>query len=239
VTKDKFQIMLNEVLDSMRALTASKGEEYARSDDQFANFKRSAEEAGVTKFQIWLVFFNKHMDSIKYFVKHGELKSTETLLSRIDDAILYLILMRGMYIEDRLKSDAEWNAGAGIVDLGDPYMDSQDNGCSLCVNGVLHNAGPDGHPIFCKCSRGDAAITTHYKKDAPKPTNPAKSALAAAIIWTKAKGERPPLVSGTKVEFMQRCGAIHENLVDNICWEHNTPDRDIRYDVINYRVLND
>lgn len=98
--KSEFQKVLESVFSSMRNLTQTKGEEYAGSEDQFANFKRSAEQAGITKHQVWLVFFNKHMDSIKYFVKNGKLESTESIQSRIDDAILYLILLRGMIEED-------------------------------------------------------------------------------------------------------------------------------------------
>lgn len=90
---------MEETFGQMRALTASKGEEYSRSDDQLANFKRSAEEAGVTPQQVWLVFYNKHMDAIKHFIKTGFWLSTEKPEARIDDAILYLLLLKAMIKE--------------------------------------------------------------------------------------------------------------------------------------------
>lgn len=107
--KGDFKVMLSKVATKMMDLTTSKGEEYSRDDDQFANFKRQAEEAGVSKFVVWLIFFNKHIDAVKYFVKHGHTLS-ESIVDRIDDAILYLMLLRGMIIEDGSPS--------GGVDVG-------------------------------------------------------------------------------------------------------------------------
>lgn len=98
--KSEFRELLEGVHKKLLDLTETKGEEYSNDDDQLANFKRSAVESGCTKYQVWLIFFNKHMDAIKYFVKNKEIKSTEGLIGRIDDAILYLMLLRAMYIED-------------------------------------------------------------------------------------------------------------------------------------------
>ena len=102
-SKGKFTSLLNETFESIFKLTNTKGEEYSRSDDQLGNFRRSAAEARLTMEQVWLVFFNKHIDSIKsYIVNGGQVKSTESIESRIDDAILYLILLKAI-AED--KSD--------------------------------------------------------------------------------------------------------------------------------------
>ena len=101
--KGKFTSLLNETFEGIFKLTNTKGEEYSRSDDQLGNFRRSAAEARLTMEQVWLVFFNKHVDSIKSYVANGgKVKSTESIGSRIDDAILYLILLKAI-IED--KSD--------------------------------------------------------------------------------------------------------------------------------------
>jgi hypothetical protein len=63
-----------------------------------ANFKRGAVDAGVTPEQVWVVFFNKHLDAIKYYCRHGKVLS-ESLDERIDDAILYLLLLKALYHE--------------------------------------------------------------------------------------------------------------------------------------------
>lgn len=99
MTKTEFK----EVLDSQHRilclLTATKGEEYSRDDDQLANFKRSANEAGITPEQAWLVFFNKHADAIKHYIKNGAVKGAEPIEGRINDAILYLALFKGLVYE--------------------------------------------------------------------------------------------------------------------------------------------
>ncbi len=97
MTKQDFRRLLEDVHVRMCELTAGKGEEYARSDDQLANFKRSAAEAGIHSSQVWLVFFNKHIDAIKHWVKTGDrLNPSEPIDGRIDDAILYLILLKAL-----------------------------------------------------------------------------------------------------------------------------------------------
>ena len=94
MSKTEFQELLAQVCAHMHDLTATKGEEYSRDEDQLANFKRAAVEAGITPQQAWLVFFNKHLDSIKTWVRGGTL--SESIESRIDDALLYLILLRAI-----------------------------------------------------------------------------------------------------------------------------------------------
>lgn len=104
MNKGQFRGLLNRTFIEMKTLTATKGEDYARSDDQLANFKRSAAEAGVTPEQVWLIFFNKHKDAIVSHVKAcGENNLTynpsEPIEGRIDDAILYLCLLKGLVQE--------------------------------------------------------------------------------------------------------------------------------------------
>jgi transcription antitermination factor NusA-like protein len=98
MNKNDFQKVISETFSAIVKLTRTKGEEYARSEDQLANFKRSAEEAGIEPEQVWVVFFNKHIDAIKTFAKGGKVLS-EPIEGRIDDAILYLILYKAMVRE--------------------------------------------------------------------------------------------------------------------------------------------
>lgn len=112
--KDRFQSLLKTTYDRMVELTATKGEEYANNtpigegitslqfnaEDQHANFKRLAEELGMTPEQVLSVYLTKHLDAIKSYLKHGRVFS-EPIEGRIDDAILYLILLKGLTIERR------------------------------------------------------------------------------------------------------------------------------------------
>lgn len=97
MNKSEFKHLLLTTHARLLELTNTKGEEYARSDDQLANFKRAAEEAGIRPDQAWLVFFNKHIDSIKHYIRGGTV--TEDINSRIDDALLYLILYKAIVNE--------------------------------------------------------------------------------------------------------------------------------------------
>jgi hypothetical protein len=97
--KERFQRLLKDQLATLQALSTTKGEEYARAaDDQLANFKRQAEELGVSQDKILAVFLNKHLDAIKYYIKTGETLS-EPIEGRIDDAVLYLVMLKAMIVE--------------------------------------------------------------------------------------------------------------------------------------------
>ena len=101
--KSRFQKLLNQTFAQMVELTASKGEEYANNAatpdaDQHANFRRLAAELGMTDQQVLSVYLTKHIDAIKSYLKVGRVYS-EPIEGRIDDAILYLILLKGMIVE--------------------------------------------------------------------------------------------------------------------------------------------
>ena len=100
MNKQEFRCLLDDTHKALVHLTASKGEEYSRDADQLANFKRQAEELNATPEKILMVYLNKHLDAIKSFVKTGKLYS-EPIEGRIDDAILYLILLKGIVLDDR------------------------------------------------------------------------------------------------------------------------------------------
>ena len=118
--KSEFLALINTTFEEMQALTATKGEEYAASDDQLANFKRSAKQAGIGVRQAWLVFFNKHMDAIRSYIynvsrsKHGYAPS-EPIEGRIDDAILYLLLLKAIIQErDGLQKQPDFTANFSV-----------------------------------------------------------------------------------------------------------------------------
>ena len=103
--KIDFKSLMENTFSNIRVLTDGKGEEYSRSDDQLANFKRSAAEAGITPLQVWTVFYNKHADAIKDYIRKrsvlsaDEIRTSEPIECRIDDAILYLCLLKGILRE--------------------------------------------------------------------------------------------------------------------------------------------
>lgn len=100
--KKQFKELLDNTHKTLVNLTAGKGEEYSRDSDQLANFKRQAEELNATPEKILMVYLNKHLDAIKSFVKTGKVYS-EPIEGRIDDAILYLILLKGIVQDDQSR----------------------------------------------------------------------------------------------------------------------------------------
>lgn len=100
MNKDQFKALLDSTHKTLVDLTQSKGEEYSRDADQLANFKRQAEELLMTPEKVLMVYLNKHLDAVKSFVKTGKIYS-EPIEGRIDDAILYLILLKGIVRDDQ------------------------------------------------------------------------------------------------------------------------------------------
>ena len=97
--------IITSTFETIVGLSGSKGEEYSNSADALANFKRNGERIGLDPLQIWHVYASKHYDSICTFIKDiatGKVRNTsEPIEGRIDDLILYLIILKG------LKQDKE------------------------------------------------------------------------------------------------------------------------------------
>lgn len=103
----QFEKLNNEILASVHHILKGKGTEYRTNNDVTSNFKTNAEELGLTKYQIWSVYFTKHIKSIVGSIKSSPsnptnaVKSNETLDSRIVDAIAYLLLLNAMLESDK------------------------------------------------------------------------------------------------------------------------------------------
>lgn len=100
----EFLHLLDETADNLRSLTRSKGREYAGSHDQTANFRRLGEALGMPPEAVLLVYLTKHLDSISTYVRElPEPAPSEPITGRIDDAILYLILLKALIIDNELQ----------------------------------------------------------------------------------------------------------------------------------------
>jgi cyclopropane fatty-acyl-phospholipid synthase-like methyltransferase len=98
MTRDDFIALLQSEFEKIVQINRIKGHDYAGEDDALSNFKRNADRLGLTSIQVWAVYFHKHLDAIETFVREGGVAS-EPIEGRIQDAILYLFLLRGL-IED-------------------------------------------------------------------------------------------------------------------------------------------
>ena len=99
MTRKDFTEFLKERFVDILELNYTKGNDYAGDEDVFANFKRNAQRLGLQPHEVWGVYFMKHIDAIETYLRTGNLES-EPIESRIDDAILYLLLLRGMIEDD-------------------------------------------------------------------------------------------------------------------------------------------
>src|SRR5437899_1438897 len=99
--------IMNDTLGSLIKLSESKGVEYTGHEGQdnvHANFDRLARDLKLPPEKILMVYLTKHLDSIKTYVNRIDTPKNEPALpapsepieGRIDDAILYLILLKGM-----------------------------------------------------------------------------------------------------------------------------------------------
>ena len=66
------------------------------------NFKQF-EDIGMDAKKVLMVYLQKHMNSIKNYVKDGKEYSDESIEGRIHDAINYLFLLLGLITEDKTK----------------------------------------------------------------------------------------------------------------------------------------
>lgn len=100
--KAEFDLMVKELED----LLVNKGREYAGDHDALGNFK-TALDIGVTSNQKLWIFLDKHLSSIKSYIKHGKIFSNEPIEGRINDAINYLFLLRCLIAEQKKENKTE------------------------------------------------------------------------------------------------------------------------------------
>lgn len=90
-------------LKEMHKLLVLKGGEYAGDVDRLANFRRNARALGLPMETVWAVYAAKHWDSIQQYIQDlntgKKRKRLETIESRIDDLLVYLLLLKGIQYE--------------------------------------------------------------------------------------------------------------------------------------------
>lgn len=100
MTVDELNEVIEASFEEIRRLRATKGRDYAHSDDHFDNFKRHAQTLGLSPEQIWAVYASKHWDAVMSFCARGKVES-EPIEGRIDDLLVYLLLLKGQVLDGR------------------------------------------------------------------------------------------------------------------------------------------
>jgi hypothetical protein len=105
MTIEERQKIAKQIFDKCIEILMKKGEAYAGNEDCLANFKRNAERLGLTKYQVWSVYANKHIDSVNNAIKYSPekpIEKSESMEGRIIDVINYYIILWAMLKEDGL-----------------------------------------------------------------------------------------------------------------------------------------
>ena len=93
---DFHRIFANEIM----ALRDAGQKEYAHDDSSpFANFERGAKDMGIDRKQVLWVYAMKHKDGIAAHLK-GQVSQREDVRGRVNDLIVYLLLLRGILNEE-------------------------------------------------------------------------------------------------------------------------------------------
>lgn len=91
-------IML-ETFKRIKDLSDRKGQDYSGNGDVLTSFKSNATYLGMSPKAVWGVLVLKHWDALMTYVRTGKLES-EGIDQRIDDIIVYMLLLKAMIAEE-------------------------------------------------------------------------------------------------------------------------------------------
>lgn len=118
MTFEDFEILQKDIFLQCSAMANTKGREYSRTVERFANFKRIAEKnKKLNPLDVCQIFLAKHIDGIDSFVENGRTFSEERIYGRIVDAIVYMTLMYGLIQEAEFEELKLAQGKVGVVGL--------------------------------------------------------------------------------------------------------------------------
>lgn len=99
----KWDALLDQTIAEIKKLSVAKGGEYAGDSDRLANFRRNGANLGLPMETIWAVYAGKHWDAIMQYIRDERKGKTRTRLEpiagRVDDLLVYLLLLKAMLDE--------------------------------------------------------------------------------------------------------------------------------------------
>lgn len=108
MTPEEREQVVKRLRSEQDSIRTSKGKSYAGTADALANFKEVAERSGQSKYQVWLVYFLKHVMAIENAIKNNAtlpVEASEGLSGRINDVMIYAELLACLAQEDGLLSE--------------------------------------------------------------------------------------------------------------------------------------
>lgn len=99
-SKQDVAVIMSETFIRLDKLREAGQKEYAHKDSNaFANFDRVGEYLGIERKKVLWTYLQKHLDGIVAHI-NGHRSQRESVHGRIDDAHVYLELLRAMIIDD-------------------------------------------------------------------------------------------------------------------------------------------
>lgn len=97
----QYDLISKDLIDRAFAIETAKRPDYTVGDvDVLKNFKASAEEAGITTEQAWIIFAKKHWDAIRSIMRAEKGRTfSEPPRERFADLLNYLKLGYALYLE--------------------------------------------------------------------------------------------------------------------------------------------
>lgn len=93
--------------NELHALREAGQKEYAHDESNaFRNFEDIAEKLKIPREKVLWTYLQKHLDGVIAYI-NGHKSQREDVLGRIDDIEVYLILLRGMIIDNRTNYKCE------------------------------------------------------------------------------------------------------------------------------------
>lgn len=113
-TQDTLAVEFDRIFrEEIMALRNAGQQEYAHDESSpFANFERGAKDMGIDRKQVLWCYAMKHKDGIAAALQ-GHTSQREDVRGRINDLIVYLLLLRGIFNEEAGNTG---NFGLGDLD---------------------------------------------------------------------------------------------------------------------------
>lgn len=104
-TRQDIANLLDTVVKEISFLREAGQKEYAHDEDNaFGNFERVARDLRLDRKQVLWVYVRKHLDGIVSAI-NGHVSQREPVSGRINDVIVYLILLRGMFEDEEERQN--------------------------------------------------------------------------------------------------------------------------------------
>jgi hypothetical protein len=102
MTNKEFYDLMENTFNSAKLIAKAKGEDYTKgSADALFNFKEAGKAIDLDPKKALYIFMNKHYNAIVNYIKTNGQSESEPIDERIKDMINYLVLLRGLIIEER------------------------------------------------------------------------------------------------------------------------------------------